>query len=319
MNTGKTHNNPARAGGYSLVELMVALTIGLIILAAVTSLFAVSKSSYNTLQGLDALQENGRYAVRALTDDVRLAGYAGLVYDPTSITTKVYSTTVTNQCATNWVDMGQPIFGINANSVTHNANPYGSTCIAAAKYKAGTDILIIRHLNPQTTTAAAANTIYMLTQLDRAEYFTGTAVPAGTTPSSVHEMNIHVYYIRPYATVVGDGIPTLVRSTLIPGPTMVEQPLVEGVENMQVSYGIDTTSPGDYVVDRYVTANNVTNWAQVVSVRIEFLVRTPSTEGTFTNTNSYTLGDITVPAANDRYRRGLFSTTIMLRNHRKSS
>ena len=68
-----------RAKGYSLVELMVALTIGLIILGAVTSLFVVSKSSYNTLQGLDALQENGRYAVRALTDDVRLvATPAGL-------------------------------------------------------------------------------------------------------------------------------------------------------------------------------------------------------------------------------------------------
>lgn len=308
-----------RAKGYSLVELMVALTIGLIILGAVTSLFVVSKSSYNTLQGLDALQENGRYAVRALTDDVRLAGYAGLVYDPASISPKVYSTTVTNQCAANWVDIGQSIFGINANTATHNANPYSGTCIPATKYKAGTDILILRHANPQVTTTPAANTIYMLTQLDRADFFTGTGVPAGTSPSSIHEVNIHVYYIRPYATVAGDGIPTLVRSTLIPGPTMVEQPLVEGIENMQVSYGIDTTTPGDNVVDQYVTAANVTNWAQVVSVRIEFLVRTPSSEGTYTNNNSYTLGDITIPAANDRFRRGLFSTTIMLRNHRKSS
>ncbi len=308
-----------RTKGYSLVELMVALTIGLIILGAVISLFVTSKSSYNTLQGLDALQENGRYAVRALTDDARLAGYAGLVYDPASILPKVYSTTVTNQCATSWVDMGQPIFGINASTATHNANPYGSTCIPAAKYKVGTDILVIRHVNTQVTTTPAANTIYMLTQLDRADFFTGTGVPAGTNPSSIHEVNIHVYYIRPYATVAGDGIPTLVRSTLISGPTMVEQPLVEGIENMQVSYGIDTTTPGDYVVDRYVTANNVTNWAQVTSVRIEFLVRTPSIEGTYTNNSSYTLGDITIPAANDRFRRGLFSTTIMLRNHRKSS
>ncbi|MHB1141382.1 MAG: PilW family protein [Sulfuricaulis sp.] len=311
-----------RPQGYSLVELMVALTIGLIILGAVTSLFVSSKASYNTQQGLDILQENGRYAIRAMSDDVRLAGYVGLTYDPIKVSPQIYSATFnpsTSACTANWVNMGQPIFGINADSPTDNPNPYTTTCIPAADYKAGTDILVLRHASNQAMAAPAANTIYMLTELDRASFFTGATAPGpASNPSAIHEMNIHVYYIRPWATTAGDGIPTLVRETLIAGPAMVAQPLVEGIENMQVSYGIDTTVPGDMVVDSYVTADGVSDWAQVVSVRIELLVRAPSTEGGFANASSYTLGDITIPAANDKFRRGVYSTTIMLRNHRKT-
>ena len=309
--------------GYSLVELMVALTIGLIILGAVTSLFVSSKASYSTQQGLDILQENGRYAIRALTDDVRQAGYVGITYDPIKVSPQVYSVSFSpsiSACtASGWVDIGQPIFGINANSPTHNPNPYSGTCIPAADYKVGTDILVLRHASSQAATALAANIIYMQTELDRASFFTGATAPAAASnPSSIHEMNIHVYYIRPYATVAGDGIPTLVRETLIAGPAMVAQPLVEGIESMQISYGIDTTVPGDLVVDSYVTAAGVTNWSQVVSIRIDLLVRAPAMEGGLANSNSYTLGDITLPATNDKYRRGVYSTTIMLRNHRRT-
>ena len=317
--------------GYSLVELMVALTIGLIILVAVTSLFATSKASYSTQVGQDALQENGRYAIRALADDVRLAGFVGVTYDPIMVSPQVYTATaVTSACEANWVNIGQPIFGLNASATSGAGSNAGATftaCIPAADYKVGTDILVLRHASGQTTcplvggvpTCPSATTIYMQTELDRANFFTGTAPPAAaSSPSSIHEMNINVYYIRPHATVAGDGIPTLVRETLIAGPQMVAQPLVEGVESMQISYGIDTTVPGDLVVDSYVTAAGVTNWTQVVSIRVELLVRTPSKEGGLTNSNSYTLGDVTVPTASDQYRRGVYSTTIMLRNHRRT-
>lgn len=331
MKTGKARAS-AGVRGYSLVELMVALTIGLIILGAVASLFVTSKSSYSTQEGLDALQENGRYAVRALADDIRLAGYVGVTYDPIRVIPQIYTATaVADACEANWVNIGQPIYGFNASSPTSNPNPFTATCIPAADYRVGTDILILRHASGQVVTGLTANTIYMLTELDTAQFFTGTTPPtAGTPPpNTIHEMNINVYYIRPYATVAGDGIPTLVRETLIAGPRMVAQPLVEGIESMQISYGVDTTIPGDKVVDQYYPASSLSTstdktvsprWAQVVSVRVELLVRTPSPkrEGGFTNSNSYTLGDVTIPAANDNFRRGVYSTTIMLRNHRKT-
>jgi type IV pilus assembly protein PilW len=257
-----------------------------------------------------------------------------VTYDPIMVSPQIYSVAFspsTSACAAGWVDMSQPIFGINANSPTHNPNPYTATCIPAADYKEGTDILVLRHAEGRAVTALAANTIYLLTELDRGSFFLAPTLPvtppaAATNPSAIHEMNIHVYYIRPWATTAGDGIPTLVRETLTAGPRMVAQPLVEGIESMQISYGVDITSPGDKVVDRYYPASSLStdtavspNWSQVVAVRIELLVRTPLGDGGFgKDTNAYTLGDIAIPAANDRFRRGVYSTTVMLRNHRKT-
>ncbi len=66
-----------RIGGLSLVELMVALTIGLIILAALTRLFVTSRSTYTLEEGLARVQESGRFAIEFLSWDIRMAGYIG--------------------------------------------------------------------------------------------------------------------------------------------------------------------------------------------------------------------------------------------------
>lgn len=66
-----------RIAGLSIVELMVAITIGLIILAAVIRLFVTSRSTYTLEEGLARVQESGRFAMEFLAQDIRMAGYAG--------------------------------------------------------------------------------------------------------------------------------------------------------------------------------------------------------------------------------------------------
>lgn len=63
--------------GLTLVELMVAITIGLIILAAVIRLFATSRATYTLEEGLARVQESGRFAMEFLSQDIRMAGYIG--------------------------------------------------------------------------------------------------------------------------------------------------------------------------------------------------------------------------------------------------
>ncbi len=65
------------AHGFSLVELMVSLTIGLIILAAVANIFATSRATYGYEEGMARVQENGRFAINFLAQDIRMAGYMG--------------------------------------------------------------------------------------------------------------------------------------------------------------------------------------------------------------------------------------------------
>lgn len=66
---------PAR--GFSLIELMVAMTIGLVILAAVVQIFVRSHSTYQLDEGLSRVQENARFAMDFLSKDIRMAGYMG--------------------------------------------------------------------------------------------------------------------------------------------------------------------------------------------------------------------------------------------------
>ena len=63
--------------GFSLVEVMVALVIGLIITAAVIKIFTMSKATYGLEEGLARVQENGRFAIEFLSRDIRMAGYSG--------------------------------------------------------------------------------------------------------------------------------------------------------------------------------------------------------------------------------------------------
>lgn len=63
--------------GLTLVELMVSITIGLIILAAVARLFVSSRATYTLEEGLARVQESGRFALEFLSQDIRMAGYAG--------------------------------------------------------------------------------------------------------------------------------------------------------------------------------------------------------------------------------------------------
>ncbi|MCR4300973.1 MAG: prepilin-type N-terminal cleavage/methylation domain-containing protein, partial [Sulfuricaulis sp.] len=64
-------------GGFTIVELLVAVTIGLIILAGLSQLFATSRGTYKLDEGLSRMQETGRFAFEFISKDVRMAGYSG--------------------------------------------------------------------------------------------------------------------------------------------------------------------------------------------------------------------------------------------------
>lgn len=71
----------ARASGVSLVELMIAMAIGLFLLLGLVQVFAASRTAYQMSEGLARVQENGRFAVDYLQRDIRMAGHFGCVND----------------------------------------------------------------------------------------------------------------------------------------------------------------------------------------------------------------------------------------------
>jgi type IV pilus assembly protein PilW len=122
------------------------------------------------------------------------------------------------------------------------------------------------------------------------------------------------YFIAPSARVgdASDPAPAGTTSLWRQRGLSAAQELVEGIEQIQVLYGVDTN--GDVIVDEYRTANNITDWNDVISVSVALLARAIDEHGPDTDRRSYNLLDVTVAAPGDRRLREVFTATASIRN-----
>src|SRR5438067_12576174 len=143
-----------RAGGFSLVELMVSLTIGLLLLTALAAIFANSSRMQREV-GLSAQQiENGRTAIDIVSEDVRHAGfwgYYGSSFTPPGVMPYPCALDVPSLTAA----MALPVQGYNDPIATL------PTCLPAANYLAGTDLLVVRHASSLLAGGLSANGLYV--------------------------------------------------------------------------------------------------------------------------------------------------------------
>jgi type IV pilus assembly protein PilW len=132
-----------RVRGFTLVELMVALTIGLIILSAVSMLFVSSKQTYNTQDSLARLQENARFAVQFIVKDLRMAGYYGCIDE---IGEDSVNSTLNDE-SDFFYNAQIPMEGVN--DATGTWYPSGTTTLPTG-IKSGTDAVAIRKADSST-------------------------------------------------------------------------------------------------------------------------------------------------------------------------
>lgn len=322
--TARNHiPNPfTRCRGFSLVELMVALVITLILLAGIGQIFLSSKKSFNIQNSLARIQENGRYALEVLKQDLRRAGYWGgnADIDEISGTQALYTETASCADATWALMLNRRVFGKD-----DNRNSYG--CLPTTASPVG-DILVMRYAAPWviggvTSPGYDANHYYLRSSLftgklfkgaDQADVINSISEPAVRTA----ELVARAYFIHPStnsdATHCGGGdVPSLYRLGVAGGALSVEE-IAYGVENMQIQYGIDTDN--DDSVDSYVDANadpdNVM-WDQIIAARIWLLIRAECPETAYTNSNTYTMAG-TAFTYDDNIRRKLYTSTVRLRN-----
>jgi type IV pilus assembly protein PilW len=154
----------------------------------------------------------------------------------------------------------------------------------------------------------ANNTVITITSTANniADHFTYTH----DVDAEVMLFHSHTYFIRMFNTE-----PTLYRrenTEITPTP----QPIMEGVENMQVLYGVDV-NPVDGSVDGYYRADQVDAnkwWANIIAVRIDLVLRSSGVDGAnLTTSTTQACNGVTVT---DRRLRRCYSFTINLRNPR---
>lgn len=317
--------------GFSLVELMVAISISLILLVGLIQVFISSKRSYNIQDSIARMQENGRYAVGLLSDDIRLAGYMGGNADVTAIGGTSAPVLPDGNCVgtndTQWGRMiARGIYGLNDELAGYN-------CIVAAggtpqpgQYLSG-DILTVRYAQPTLLTASDSvnnqgyyiksspmdGQIELINSTTRdIESFFGTLTD---TPITYNKLESYAYYSGYQQSDCNGntiGVPTLYRLALDTSGTPQRQEIIRGVENLQVQYGEDSNNDGS--PDQYHNANDVTDWRFIKAVRLWLLIRDECPSTGHSNTNTYAMGDSDL-VANDNFRRHLYTTTVMLRNN----
>jgi type IV pilus assembly protein PilW len=377
------------AGGFSLIELMVAITLALIITAAIVAVFSSTRTTYQLDEGLARLQENARFAMETITRETRQAAAMGCKRWREDVSGSGMKERPFNNlkgaAGGGAYDFGEMLLGFEATSTAPgNTRVYSGSFPAdatgdwtpalntnlVANAMPGSDILVVRRMSsaPARLTGAyvtddtvflepaavnrfkkddvvmvydcAKASIFQVTSVvngtelkhdgsgnnpgnDCTNWFTGGAPPCkfGGSEAQAYDESAEAAAVQTSAFYVArgaSGIPALFQATY-PGGALE---MAEGVENMQVLYGIDDN--GDGRVDRYDTADKVTSWGGVVAARVSLLVSTVNTSGTSADvgadTNTYlllgsdTATAVTIDPPDDNRRRRVFESTIVLRS-----
>lgn len=298
--------------GMTLIELMVAMAIGLFLSWGAFEMYLQSKSNYRTAEVSTRLQENARFALETLEPDLRLAGFWGrhretsLIAPPGGIAVHCAGGIVTDWA----LDLAVP--------VAASDDTYDLPCAAHSEARVDSDVLVLRHASALTR-APQAGQIQIQSSLALAQLFDTGAVPAGfDARSETRDLVLHAYYVDNTSSF-NDGAPSLRRQTLINGGLIEDQEMISGVENLQVQLGLD--GDGDGRVDRYVDPD-VAATGTVIAVRLWMLVRSEESPGpAYQDGREYqpldgelapiVPGDELYPA---RFQRVEISKTILLRN-----
>ncbi|HKK06662.1 MAG TPA: PilW family protein [Gammaproteobacteria bacterium] len=376
------------SAGFTITELMVAIVIALILMAGVIQIFVSSKRGHLVEEGLGRLQENARYAMSTIGEDIRMAGYTGCsgnIQNLLDTTSPAYSDDLFNfETATGgWEYTGSGTKPGDNYLLPSNLDPAGQPLTdwtnhsggslppsIQDKVAPGSDLLVLKWaaektgVTPNGNTPAHASsisltgsnglpqgTIVVISDCQGADVFQnrntktshslsrGSGSNTNPGPSNVQSCGAggsgaagcknfsHAYtttarmlYATSRAYYISKGIngePALYRIRYDDGvsgagsATAIEE-IADGVETLQVLFGEDTD--GDKIANQYVTADQVTDYANVVSVKLGMLIRSPNEVKATAASRVFDVLGTKITTPKDRYLRLVFTSTIKIRN-----
>lgn len=330
-----------RQRGITLLEIVIALGLGAFMLVGIITLMASVSATRTELSRSSEQLENGRYAVQILSDDAALGGFFGPYFNAGP------NLSNPSPCATDATlsDLGFAYGATPTFPTAVSGIPAGAalpTCIANPI--ANAEVLVIRHVNPQSVAASAAvngDPYMQVSFCDTENEFVFSNVKTDfvltgsdcSTVQPVWSYESRAYYIAACEDCSGggDGIPTLKVAEYAAGNLQVYS-LVEGVEDMHIRYGMDLNrdgSPDCYTGDPTVntlpagcsdplgtwSAVDAENWGNVVALDIRVLIRSPAEYSDWKDTRTYDLGRASRSGPfNDGFKRKVLKASVMLAN-----
>lgn len=331
--------NNKQSYGFSLVELLLAMVVGLVIVGGVFSLHSATRKTQLSSEVQMDMVADARFAIDIIAYDLRHTGMWGATNNDGLIECRSTAPCTTGvsipiaaaaDCTAGWhYNLSRPIFATDGTV----GNPYSGTCIGSGEnYVTGTDVLEVRYADsnyedPLTGTekTLSIGQTYVRSNFSSGRVFTGATAPALSSHESspqTHNYALHAYayYVSDYTDSTGDGIPSLRRAALVNGPKIQNQTLVSGVADLQVQFGIDLDgvkdANGNMSVDSYVDPGPGTNWIDVYSAKIWLLMRSDKKQIGVNTAKSFSIagGAAKTYGGQDDYRYFLVTSVVNLRN-----
>ncbi len=261
--------------GFSLVELMIAMVIGLLLSVGTATLYFSSQRSSLSQSQYAIIEDNGRLALEILTGIIEHTGYVATNASPLAGTDRfITSAVIAANCGGQNNVLTPSLFGTTENNSTG-------------------DSIGIVYLGDDNLNRDCG----------------GAQLPTACRVGGVGTLEASKIYNYFSVSINTEGMPVLQCA----GSRNVNRlEIAEGVENLQVLYGIDNDN--DNQVDQYVNADQVGAWSRIISVQLAILVRSLREVKPNNESKSYTLLDNNPITKNDKYQRAVFSTIVRLRN-----
>ncbi len=343
--------------GMSLIELLIAMIIGMLLTAGAIQLFISNKATYKIENSLSRLQETGRFVVEAMAREIRMAGYNGCSsrgnITPNVIANNPPPLAFNNDNAV----LGYNMTGVDSWTPAIPGNLLLSLQGIDSDGEADGDVINIMRMdecgasvsgNWEVTNANVKvsypntcefdqNMAVMVTDCQTADIFQITSNPNDTPPEQTlthsNAVNTGNFLGTTYGPDSQISVPRSSTFFIAPGangePSIFMawwlstdndntvdiddfdvRELAEGVEDLQILYGIDNAAPDEYA-DTYVTADAVTDWTTVRSVRVNLLLR--SEDRVTEEPRTITFNGATVGGGDNRLRM-IYTATVSVRN-----
>jgi len=249
----------SRQKGLSLVELLIAMVLGLLLTVGALQMMLSSQTIYNTTDTLSRIQENGRFSLNFLAKGIRMAGHNST--EDKDADGKVFwdgACGASDPCTANGAGTDSDQIGVLMDPSDDN-DCQGNNV--------GADKVIVN--------------VYSVADLDNDQ--------------------INSLYCQGYNLSTGAWYGNA-------------QPLVDGIENMQILYGVSDPLANNSITS-YISADDVGDWASIGAVRIGLLVNNGQVAGNGENeTRNFNLLDSPTITTTDRHNRQAFTTTVTINN-----
>ncbi|HVE50170.1 MAG TPA: PilW family protein [Casimicrobiaceae bacterium] len=314
-----------RGAGFTLVEVMVAMTLALMVLGITVTLFSGSSRSRGDLERSSRLAENAQFALELVSDELKHTGFfadlnqAGVAWQ------------VPDPCATAPGALGFSTapFQLPVAIRGYTGNDVEPGCVR--NRRAGTALFTIRRLAADTTPVAQAAAAMFLQvskcNLDTPRLwryasdgtdFTLRNIDCATV-ADIRRVLVRTYFVADCNACGRDTIPTLKRLDL-DGNRIVETTLVEGIDNLQLEFGFDRNGDGN--ADVFLpTLSGIAgapenDWSNVVAARVFVLARSADAEqGHLEAVRQYDFGEAgSSKGSRDAYKRTMLAALVRMPN-----